>query len=126
MGSVRNRTRSRFCGSFSFDDCVRSDGQSIALYIEHNWVVDTGLTSNQRISEASKLTGYSWWLLRDGGHHSGGLIGRLSRRFGSLACAVVGLCIMTIGLALIPIVGSSGSYVSLLMVAPFLATGMVC
>ena len=98
--------------------------QSIALYIEHNWVVDTGLTSNQRISEASKLTGY--YLVAVGVTAAiiqGGLIGRLSRRFGESRLCVVGLCIMTIGLALIPIVGSSGSYVSLLMVAPFLATG---
>ena len=98
--------------------------QSIALYIEHNWVVDTGLSVNDRISEASKLTGY--YLVAVGitaAIIQGGLIGRLSRRFGEIRLCIVGLCIMTIGLALIPIVGSTGSYVSLLMVAPFLATG---
>ncbi len=101
--------------------------QSIALYIEHTWVLDPTLSTNERISQASQLTGV--YLVAVGVTAAiiqGGLIGPLNARFGEVQLCIFGLCLMTIGLALIPIVGGLGYFPYLVMLAPVLATGTGC
>jgi DHA1 family tetracycline resistance protein-like MFS transporter len=99
--------------------------QAIALFIEHIWVTDTSLGSDDRIRVASKLTGL--FLVAVGitaAIIQGGLIGRLNRRFGEVSLIRTGLVIMTIALAAIPWVGQTGIYLLLIVaLAPFMAMG---
>ena len=99
--------------------------QAIALFIEHIWVTDTSLASNDRIRVASKLTGL--FLVAVGitaAVIQGGLIGRLNRRFGEISLIRTGLVIMTFALAAIPLVGQTGSFLLLVVaLAPFMASG---
>jgi MFS transporter, DHA1 family, tetracycline resistance protein len=98
--------------------------QASALYIEHKWVTDLTLTSDERIGAASKLTGM--FLVSVGiaaAIVQGGLIGRLSRRFGEVRLCRAGLLIVSLALLGIPAVGYLGHYALLLLLGPFMAVG---
>ena len=99
--------------------------QAIALFIEHIWVTDVSLSTDDRIRVASKLTGF--FLVAVGiaaAIIQGGFIGKLNARFGEVRLIRTGLIIMTIALVAIPLVGSTGMFWLLVgVVAPFMASG---
>lgn len=98
--------------------------QTIGLYIERVWVAPLGLGAAAQTKEASALTAY--FLVAVGVAATvvqGGLIGRLSRRFGEARLCKVGVGVVALSFALIPVAGRAGSYGALLGLALLMATG---
>lgn len=99
--------------------------QAIALFIEHIWVTDPTLSSDDRIRAGAKLTGF--FLVAVGVAAAviqGGFIGKLNARFGEVRLIRTGLLIMTVALIAIPLVGETGVFWLLVcVVAPFMASG---
>jgi len=98
--------------------------QTVGLYIERVWVAPRGLDALASAKEASALTAY--FLVAVGVAATvvqGGLIGRLSRRFGEARLCKVGVALVGLSFALIPVVGRAGSYGALLGLALLMATG---
>lgn len=96
--------------------------QVIGLFIEKIWVLDT--VSEVRSKEAARLTavylvvvGFTAVIIQ------GGLIGRLSKRFGERRLARFGLLTLTLALGAIPMAGSSSSFAFMLLTAMLLAIG---
>jgi len=98
--------------------------QSIALFIEHTWVVDPQLSVAARIAEAATLTGVFLCLVGlTAAIIQGGLIGTLTARFGEVRLIQVGLVILVGSLAAIPMAGDTGQFIYLACLAPVMASG---
>jgi multidrug resistance protein len=104
--------------------------QTVALFIEWVWVpeartLDPGSpVRDEALKRAAALT--TWMLVLVGVVATivqGGLIGRLSRRFGEKKLMVAGLGIQALGMASISLSGSLKSYPALLFAAVLLAIG---
>jgi len=96
--------------------------QVVGLLIESVWV--HGLTGNARVGEATRLTAY--YLVMVGITATliqGGLIGRLSRRFGEITLARTGLAIVITSFVMIPFVAESRAYGLMLVNAVIMACG---
>ena len=113
-----------FIISFTFTFAFALMEQTIGLFIEAVWVTDPLINAEERVRQASALTAY--FLIVVGVVATivqGGLIGRLTRRFGEAHLAKVGIAFVTLTFALIPIAGWTGLYPLLLVLAICMATG---
>jgi MFS family permease len=103
--------------------------QALGLFIERVWVPEA-LTATDPVVKAEALrraAAMTSWLLVVIGVVAtivqGGLIGRLSKKFGEKRLIQVGLGTTALGLVLIPVAGLAGSYALLFPAAILLATG---
>lgn len=99
--------------------------QDITLFIEHIWVKPTAdMPTDVRIKEASKLTAYFLVVI---GFTAvviqGGLIGKLTKKYGEAQLIKVGLLIVSSAVFFIPIIGASGHYWLMLVLAVWMAIG---
>jgi len=102
--------------------------QALGLYIERIWVPEAlileGEAQATALRHAAALTAY--FLVVVGVTATivqGGLIGRLSRRFGERPLAIIGLLLIGLSSALIPVVGGLGEYAAMFPLAILMATG---
>jgi len=102
--------------------------QALGLYIERIWVPGAltldGEAQAEALRHAAALTAY--FLVVVGVTATivqGGLIGRLSRRFGEKRLAWLGLLFIGLSSALIPVVGGIGEYAAMFPLAILMATG---
>jgi MFS transporter, DHA1 family, tetracycline resistance protein len=98
--------------------------QAISLYIEHIWVTDTSLSSDQRIEEAGLMTAY--FLIVVGITAivvQGGLVGRLKNLLGEVRMIQIGISITMISMICIPLIGGLKIFGYFLGVAVLLAIG---
>jgi len=102
--------------------------QALGLYIERIWVPGAltldGEAQAEALRHAAALTAY--FLVVVGVTATtvqGGLIGRLSRRFGEKRLAWLGLLFSGLSSALIPVVGGIGEYAAVCPLAILMATG---
>lgn len=102
--------------------------QALGLYIERVWVPEaahlTGEAQSEAFKHAAALTTYL--LVAIGVTATvvqGGLIGRLSRRFGERRLALVGLTSTVGSLVCIPVVGSTAAFAAMFPVVVLLAVG---
>ena len=99
--------------------------QDITLFIEHIWVQPSpDMPDDQRIKEAASLTAY--FLVTIGltaVFVQGGLIGRLSRKYGEAPLIKLGLLIVASSLLCIPLIGHSGQFPLMLVLAVWMAFG---
>ena len=96
----------------------------VGLLMERAYLPSFGRETPEHIAEAAKLT--AWFLVAVGITAvivQGGLIGRLTRRFGEQALFRMGLLIMLISIGVIPLVVQAGIYYYMLLLAVFLAIG---
>lgn len=99
--------------------------QVIGLYIEAVWVTDGSLDPAVRIKAAARLTSY--FLVAVGITATivqGGLIGRLTKRFGERAICRSGLALMVVAMVLVPPLVGSQSMPLLLLGGVLLAAAM--
>jgi MFS transporter, DHA1 family, tetracycline resistance protein len=97
--------------------------QSIALFIEHVWV-DLTLSSSERIALGAKYTGI--FLVIIGIVSSiiqGGLIGKLTTKFGSIQLIRWGIVFTSISIVLIPFMSRFSQFWYMLLLAPIMALG---
>ena len=102
--------------------------QALGLYVERVWVPEalasTGEVQRAALREAAALTSYILVVVGiTAAIVQGGLIGRLSKRFGERRLAVVGLSLVAFSMLLIPLVGAWGVYAAMFPAAVVLATG---
>ena len=98
--------------------------QTIGLFIERVWVEGRGLSPAEQSQEASALTAYFLVLIGVAATIvQGGLIGKLTRRFGEARLAKVGVFFVLVSVAVIPLAGRAESFITLLAVALLMATG---
>ena len=99
--------------------------QDITLFIEHIWVQPSpSMPDDIRIKEAASLT--AWFLVTIGLTAvvvQGGLIGRLSKKVGEAKLIKTGLLIVASALAIIPMIGHSGQFPLMLVLAVWMAIG---
>jgi MFS transporter, DHA1 family, tetracycline resistance protein len=96
----------------------------VGLLMEHTFLPPEGRLTHEHIAAAAKLTGI--FLVVVGVTAviiQGGLIGRLTKKFGEKALFQTGLLLMGLCLAAIPVVAKFGGYESLLILAVPLAIG---
>ena len=97
--------------------------QSIALYIEHTWV-DLSLPSSERLALGAKYTGM--FLVIIGIVSSviqGGLIGKLTNKFGTIRLIQWGIVFTAISIFLIPFMSRFSHFWYMLILAPIMAVG---
>lgn len=98
--------------------------QTIGLLIEEVWVSGQGLSVEEQTKQASALTAYFLVLVGVGATIvQGGLIGRLTKRFGEALLCKVGVLLVLVSFALIIISARLDSYPLLLGVALLMASG---
>lgn len=103
--------------------------QALGLFIERLWVPEAMTATDpalktEALRRAAAMT--SWLLVVIGVTATivqGGLIGRLSRKFGEKRLIQAGLAIIVVGLCLIPVAGMAGSYALLFPSGILLAAG---
>ncbi|MEC8276843.1 MAG: MFS transporter [Myxococcota bacterium] len=99
--------------------------QDITLYIEHIWVQPSpSMPDDLRIKEAASLT--AMFLVTIGLTAvvvQGGLIGRLSKKVGEAKLIRTGVLIVASSLVLIPVIGQSGQFSFMLVLAVWMAIG---
>jgi multidrug resistance protein len=96
----------------------------VGLLMERSFLPLEGRETAQHIAQAAKLT--AWFLVAVGITAvivQGGLIGRLTKRFGEKYLFQVGLVLMSISIAAIPILAKTGIYNWMLVIAAVLAAG---
>ena len=97
--------------------------QTIGLFVKEVWV-DPSLSMDIKLKQSAKLTAY--FLVVVGLAASiiqGGLIGKLTKKFGEIFLCRLGLILVTLSIGLIPFVGKSQTYGLLLLVSLVMATG---
>lgn len=98
--------------------------QTIGLFIEKIWVTGLPLSPDELTKEASKLTAYFLVIVGVAATIvQGGLIGRLTKKFGEAKLCKVGVSIVLISFILIPFAGRLGSFPAMLGVALLMASG---
>ena len=98
--------------------------QAISLYIEHIWVTDVTLSSDDRIEQAGLLTAY--FLIVVGITAiivQGGLVGRFKKALGEVRMIQIGIIITMISMISIPLIGDLKVYSIFLGVGVVLALG---
>jgi MFS family permease len=96
----------------------------VGLLMERAYLPSVGRETPEHIAEAAKLT--AWFLVAVGITAvivQGGLIGKLTKRFGEQKLFKVGLLFMLVSIGLIPVVVKTGIYGHMLILAVFLAIG---
>jgi MFS transporter, DHA1 family, tetracycline resistance protein len=96
----------------------------VGLLMERAYLPSMGRETPEHIAEAAKLT--AWFLVAVGITAvivQGGLIGKLTKRFGEQMLFKVGLLLMLLSIGFIPIVASTGVYDHMLILAVILAVG---
>lgn len=96
----------------------------VGLLMERAYLPSFGRETPEHIAEAAKLT--AWFLVAVGITAviiQGGLIGRLTKRFGEHALFRIGLLFMLISIGVIPIVIKTNVYDHMIILAVFLAIG---
>jgi MFS family permease len=97
--------------------------QTIGLFVKEVWV-DPSLSMDIKLKQSAKLTAY--FLVVVGLAASiiqGGLIGKLTKKFGEIFLCRLGLILVTLSIGLIPFVGKTQTYGLLLLVSLVMATG---
>jgi len=98
--------------------------QTIGLFIEEVWVTGRALSPEELTKEASKLTAYFLVIVGVAATIvQGGLIGRLTKRFGEAKLCKAGVFIVLLSFILIPLSGRLGSFPMMLGVALLMASG---
>jgi MFS family permease len=96
----------------------------VGLLMERSFLPIEGRETSQHIAQAAKLT--AWFLVAVGITAvivQGGLIGQLTKRFGEKYLFQVGLVLMSVSIAAIPILAQTGIYNWMLVIAAVLAAG---
>ncbi len=96
----------------------------VGLMMERAYLPTEGRGSHEHIASAAKLT--AWFLVTVGITAviiQGGLIGRLSKKFGEIKLIRWGLCLMGISILAMPVVATHYSYDAMLICACILACG---
>jgi DHA1 family tetracycline resistance protein-like MFS transporter len=96
----------------------------VGLLMERSFLPIEGRETHEHIAQAAKLT--AWFLVAVGITAvivQGGLIGRLTKKFGEKFLFQAGLVLMFISITSIPIMGQTGVYNFMLVVAVVLAMG---
>lgn len=96
----------------------------IGLMMERAYLPSEGRGTHEHIAAAAKLT--AWFLVTVGITAviiQGGLIGRLSKKFGEVALIKTGLLIMSLSVLSMPLVASHAPYETMLICACLLAAG---
>lgn len=96
----------------------------VGLLMERAYLPSVGRETPEHIAEAAKLT--AWFLVAVGITAvivQGGLIGKLTKRFGEQTLFKFGLLFMLASIGMIPIVVRTGVYDHMLVLAVFLAIG---
>ena len=98
--------------------------QTIGLFIEKVWVTGLPLSVDELTKQASKLTAYFLVIVGVAATIvQGGLIGRLTKRFGEARLCKMGVGVVLVSFVLIPLVGRLGSFPAMLGVALLMASG---
>ena len=98
--------------------------QAISLYIERIWVTDLNLSSEAHIEKTGLFTAY--FLIVIGITAiivQGGMIGRLTKRFGEAKLVSIGLFAIFLSMLGIPLLGDTGNYSLFLLIAIPMAFG---
>lgn len=96
----------------------------VGLLMERSFLPVEGRDTPQHIAEAAKLT--AWFLVAVGITAvivQGGLIGRLTKKFGERKLFQMGLALMCVSIGLIPVMAQTGVYRYMLVLAVLLAMG---
>ena len=96
----------------------------VGLLMERSFLPIEGRDTPEHIAQAAKLT--AWFLVAVGITAvivQGGLIGRLTKKFGEKALFQTGLVLMGVSITAIPIMAQTGIYNSMLVIAVVLAAG---
>ena len=97
--------------------------QTVGLFIERAWVSDQ-LTSAERHREASVLTAYFLVAVGIGASIvQGGLIGRLTRRFGEVTLCRIGVIVVISTFLAVPWVGAHAPFGFMMMIGLAMACG---
>ena len=108
-----------FIGTVAFSQIE----QIIALFIEAIWVPEE-LMEEEKIKTAARYTGYYLTIIGVvAAIIQGGLIGKLNKRFGEVTLIRAGLIIIMTAIIMIPFIGSTKSFLLLLISGPYLALG---
>jgi DHA1 family tetracycline resistance protein-like MFS transporter len=97
--------------------------QTIGLFVKEVWV-DPSLSMDLKLKQSAKLTAY--FLVVVGLVASiiqGGLIGRLTKRYGEILLCRIGLILVAISIGMIPFVGKTQVYLLLLCTSFVMASG---
>jgi len=98
--------------------------QTIGLFIEKVWVTGLPLSAEEQTKQASKLTAYFLVIVGVAATIvQGGLIGRLTKRFGEARLCKIGVGVVLVSFVLIPLAGRVGSFPMMLGVALLMASG---
>lgn len=98
--------------------------QAISLYIERVWVMDLNLPSDEHIEKTGLLTAY--FLIVVGITAivvQGGMIGKLTKRFGEAKLISIGLVAIFLSMLSIPLLGGTKNYTLFLLTAVIMAFG---
>jgi MFS family permease len=96
----------------------------VGLLMERSFLPIEGRNTPEHIAQAAKLT--AWFLVAVGITAvivQGGLIGRLTKKFGERTLFQAGLVLMFLSIGAIPVMAQTGVYNSMLLVAVVLAAG---
>ena len=96
----------------------------VGLLMERSFLPIEGRNTPEHIAQAAKLT--AWFLVAVGITAvivQGGLIGRLTKKFGERNLFQAGLVLMFLSIGAIPVMAQTGVYNSMLLVAVVLAAG---
>ena len=96
----------------------------VGLLMERAFLPIEGRSTPEHIAQASKLT--AWFLVAVGITAvivQGGLIGRLTKKFGEKTLYQFGLVLMCVSIGAIPVAAGTGIYSSMLIIAVILAAG---
>lgn len=96
----------------------------VGLLMERSFLPIEGRNTPEHIAQAAKLT--AWFLVAVGITAvivQGGLIGRLTKKFGERTLFRAGLVLMFLSIGAIPVMAQTGVYNSMLIVAVVLAAG---
>lgn len=108
-----------FIGTVAFSQIE----QIIALFIEAIWVQED-ILEDEKIKMAARYTGYYLTIIGVvAAIIQGGLIGRLSKRFGEVRLIQAGLVVIMTAIVMIPFIGTTKSFALLLISGPYLALG---
>ena len=98
--------------------------QAIALYIEAVWITDTGLSTDERIEVAGwKTANYLVIVGITAIIVQGGLVRPLTKKFGEVWMTRVGIFLVFLSIAGIPVLGSSGNFMLFCITAIVMACG---
>jgi MFS transporter, DHA1 family, tetracycline resistance protein len=98
--------------------------QAIALYIEHVWITDTTLSMDARIEAAGwKTANYLVLVGVTAIVVQGGLVRPLTKKFGEVWMARVGIGLVVVAIAGIPLSGSTGNFGLFCVTAIIMAFG---